>query len=169
MNNKHKFNEILNSILHEKDNENLNQIKNIIKINMEKAYWDKIYEDMMDGNSNTFDILLTEISIKIKKLVPNNNAFIINFDEGLNKNNLLEKINKQVFIQDDFIILLKYIVSIIYKLQSPSDDKKLDDFKINILSKIEEGFFIHYIKDIFVYLNKHLDNIYDKKLKYMRN
>ena len=169
MNNKHKFNEILNSILHEKDNENLNQIKNIIKINMEKAYWDKIYEDMMDGNSNTFDILLTEISIKIKKLVPNNNAFIINFDEGLNKNNLLEKINKQVFIQDDFTILLKYIVSIIYKLQSPSDDKKLDDFKINILSKIEEGFFIHYIKDIFVYLNKHLDNIYDKKLKYMRN
>ena len=169
MNNKQKFNEILNSILNDKNNENINELTNIIKINMEKVYWDKIYQDMMDGNSYSFNILLTEISNKIKKLVPNNNSFINNYEEGLNKNYLLEKINKQIFGQDDFVILFKYVINIIYKLQSPSDDIKLENFKTEMLDKIDKGFFIHYIKEIFIYLNNHLNQIHEKKRRYMIN
>ena len=169
MNNKQKFNEILNSKKKKKNNENINELTNIIKINMEKAYWDKIYQDMMDGNSSSFNILLTEISNKIKKLVPNNNSFINNYEEGLNKNYLLEKINKQIFGQDDFVILFKYVINIIYKLQSPSDDKKLENFKTEMLDKIDQGFFIHYIKEIFIYLNNHLNQIHEKKRRYMIN
>ena len=161
-----KFNEILKDIIKNKNNVYIQDLSNKIKINMEKAYWDKIYEDMMNGNSISFGSLLEEISDKIIKLVPNNKRFINNFKEELNIYDIKIKIDDQNFMEEDFIICFKYIVNIISKLQSQSDDIKLENFKNDMLANIENDCYIHYIKEIFLFLNNHLDNIYVNKLRY---
>lgn len=163
-----EYNKEVNDLINKNNEEEIKKLEELISNSIKTAYWNGIKEEIFEGESKTFNILLLEIREKIFRCIGNNENFKLFFDEYFDIKYYTNLINNKVFTETDFKNIVKYFNNIISKIQSPADDEILKKFEEDINKKIEEDLFINCIEDMIEFYNHHLDKIYKNKIDYLK-
>lgn len=126
----------------EADKKQKENVEERIKINtkklMKKAFWDKIYEDLEKKDNQYIELLLIELKDNIKGLCLNENtrnSIDSQFDIVLIK----QIIDNGVMEERDFDMFFGNLSRTVRSLQSPVNDKKLDEAIETIKKQIKNN------------------------------
>ena len=141
--------------------------KNLIKrigINLKRAFWDKLKEDLnkTPPNMSMIPEILRDINIALKTLVPKNEKYRKDLDEKIDYEFLKQLIENNAFSFQHIFSLSHYIIDCIKELGMAEDDKdieKLKDKINNIKNKPQEFSLAEYLPNIFKEIMDRIEKI----------
>jgi hypothetical protein len=119
------------------------KISSTIHSNIMVEEWDKLESDLEDFNFDMLAKMLVKIKEAIRECVPNKKHIHIEIEEIIDEEFIINQIKDDVFNIPDFKKMIDYLLSILRKFQSPSEDDNtnlletelnnlLDDYEYNL-------------------------------------
>ena len=99
--------------------------------NMKLAFWNKLKLELKETppNFKSIPLLLKDINLALKTLVPSNKSYRENIDEYINFEYLKQLIEKNQFSFEHIFNLADFITSCLKELGIPEKDKEIEDLK----------------------------------------
>lgn len=140
---------------------NINQFKNIAT----NAFWDSFTESINKEipDYSRLIIMLKEIKILIKNLIPNRLDIHNDIDDKIDTELLLQMLSNNAINFNEIYNLMNYIHNLLKSLDCPNNDEQYNKFWIKIKKMIDEKKTYGIIlKDFFNYIFSQLEEIQNK-------
>lgn len=138
-----------------------------IKIQMRKAYWDLVIDDLKNNKSELFTKIIIEIKGKLIHIVGKNTDLKDEFKEYLDNDFIESKIKNGVFDFTELGKILNYVIEYVKKFQAPVHDKEVNDFNKKMMEIVNENNFYDYVPECIEFIMKSLDRLI-KEVDYYR-
>jgi hypothetical protein len=143
-----------------------------IKETMHQAFWDTLSSDLSENppKYKHVIVLLNEIKIMLKQLVPNRKDIHKDIDEYIDVNFIEQMIVNDAFDYKELENLIRYVVAVIQKLQCPAEDKDTNEFLEKIVNMCREkkswkDIIPYFLKTSYTKIEKIQDGVNDFKIK----
>jgi len=117
----------------------------VIEKTCKEAYWDIIFEDIIEKNN--YDLLLRnieELKGMLISLIPNRgDIHNKEFNEFIDIPFLKQKFENGAFKHDDFVALFNYIIDWIRRLGCAADEQEVELFKKTVIEVASEKGYFH--------------------------
>ena len=135
-------------------------------------YWNnvktKLYKDPPD--KTIIITLFKETKRLMKNLVLKRQDLLDEIDDIINEEIITNVLNEDTIDDEFYYSKCHYIISNLQKLQAHSDDKKLEEFKINFAKRIaEKAYFRDLIPFFFRYVLDSLEIIHEQKNAFLEH
>ena len=144
-----------------------NEIKDKIKTQMRKAYWDLVIEDLKNNKPDLFIKIIIEIKEKLIYTAGTNKNLQNEFKEHLDEDFIGNKIKNGIFKFVELGKILNYVIEYIKIFQAPIHDKEVNDFNEKMMKIVNEENFYEYIPECIDFTINSLDRLI-KEVDYYR-
>lgn len=137
-------------------------LKNQIKTQMKKAFWDLIKSDL-ESEPQKFEhliILIEEIKQRLINLTPRNEELKKDINESIDLEFLKELFENKAFESKEFSNLIMYLIHKLEIYCAPARDKDISKFKTDTLDKFKDTVvYSEFLPWFFTEYHSHLDTI----------
>lgn len=102
---------------------------------MQKAFWDKVTEDMAKTppDHKHVMVLFDEVKTSIKLLIPSRTDMHEKMDAAVDTELIDQMIRNKAFSHNDLLAILGYLINMIRTLEPPIEDGDTDDWKEEVM------------------------------------
>lgn len=146
----------------EKDIQNNNEISKRIeeqvRITMNKAFWDKAYQDLENKETASIIVIISDLKEKVKSLCINEGKKL-EIDKQFDIQIIDQIIKNDKMFEDDFKLFFQPFMETVMSLQAPSNDESLLEAREEIVKQLESDWKLAFVSSLKV-LNQAVAEIY---------
>ena len=140
------------------------KLEDLIKENMQKAFWDKLENDMKEENYEMLLGVLEDIKNRLINIIPNRIDLHKEFHETIDTK-LIEQMLSHKAVDDKYIYnMIQYIINQLKKFDSLDNEPNYEKFRQLINNQLSSNVKLHIIlprffRESFLYIEELEENI----------
>lgn len=155
----------------EKDIKNNNEISKRIeeqvRNTMNKAFWDKTYQDLENKETDSIIVILSDLKEKVKSLCINEDKKL-EIDKQFDIQIIDQIIKNDQMFEDDFKVFFQPFMETVMSLQAPANDGALLKARQEIVKQLESDWKLAFVSSLKV-LNEAVAEIYKSLISLSEN
>ena len=120
--------------------EQFNELYSTLRNMMHRAFWDKLKNELSDGQYDSLLPILDDISLRLRFMTPNNPERMAEIDQTLDLESVKKFISEQTFTSIDLSRLISGFYDLFAERVAPVKDAELREFRDKYQVLIDEGY-----------------------------